>query len=186
MAAGTAANVTTGKHRIDGGIFLAPAGTALPTDAATALATAFKNLGFISEDGVTIQIQRTNEDIKEWNGDVVDTLGTEHSALVKTKFIESLNTDTLKLVYGNDNVTEASGALTVHVNSKDLNEYVMVIDTVVKGDRKQRRVLPRAKLTELGDIVLKAGEAIAYDATIAAFPGADGDKIKIYTEAAAS
>lgn len=185
MAAGTAANVTTGKHRVDGGIYLAPAGTTLPTDATTALASAFVNLGYISEDGVTIQETRTSEDIKEWNGDVIDVLTTEHNVKIKAKFIESINVNVLKMIYGDDNVT-GSSALTVKVNSDELDEYVFVIDTVLKDDRKQRRVFPRGKLTELGDIVLKAGEATAFDATITAFAGSDGDKEKIYISAASS
>lgn len=186
MAAGNAANVTTGKHRVDGGIYFAPAGTTLPTDATTALASAFQNLGYISEDGVTIQETRSSENIKEWNGDVVDTLTTEHNVAIKAKFLESVKPEVLKVIYGDDNVVETNGAITVKVNSEELDEYVFVIDTAVKGDRKQRRVFPRGKLTELGDIVLKAGEATAYDATITAFVGSDGDKEKVYISAAAT
>ena len=44
-------NVTTAKPKIDGAIYSAPKGTALPTDAKTALNVAVKPLGYISEDG---------------------------------------------------------------------------------------------------------------------------------------
>lgn len=184
MAAGSAANVTTGKHLVDGGIYFAPAGTTLPTDATTALGSTFTNLGYISEDGVTIQYTRTSEDMKEWNGDVIDTLTTEHGVAFKAKFLESVKPEVLKVIYGDDNVTVATGgAITVNVNANDLDEYVFVIDTVVKGDRKQRRVFPRGKLTELGDVVMSANEATAFDATITALVGSDGDKEKLYISA---
>ena len=186
MAAGTAANVTTGKHRVDGGIYVAPAGTAVPTDATTALANTYKNLGYISEDGVTTQEQRTSEPIKEWNGDEVDTLTKDHSAKLKAKFLETVNVDVLKVVRGKDNVTENAGAITSKINSKDLDEWVFVVDTIVKGNRMQRRVIPRGKLTEIGDFVQNAGTATAYDCTFTCYPDSNGDKIIEYIAAPAS
>ena len=187
MAAGTAANVTTGKHRVDGGIYVAPIGTTLPTDASTALANTFKNLGYVSEDGITIQEQRTTEAVKEWNGDQIDDLTKEHASKIKAKFLEAVNMDVLKLVHGNANVSTATGgAIVVKTNSKDLDEWVMVIDTIVKGNRMQRRVIPRAKMTELGDLVLNAGVPTAYDCTISCYPDANGDKIIEYIAAAST
>lgn len=186
MAAGTAANVTTGKHRIDGGVYIAPVDTALPTDATTALNEAFKNLGYVSEDGITIQEQRTTEPVKEWNGDTVDDLTKEHASKLKAKFLEAVNVDVLKLVRGKDNVTETAGAITSRTNSKDLDEWAFVIDTIVKGNRMQRRVIPRGKLTELGDLVLNGGTPTAYDCTISCYPDESGDKIIEYIAAAAT
>ena len=66
-------NVTTGKRRTAGGIYRAAAGTTLPTDATTSLAAAFKEIGYISEDGVTNSISKTTNEIKEWGGDTVDS-----------------------------------------------------------------------------------------------------------------
>ena len=128
MSVGTAANVTTGKRRIDGGIYIAPLNTALPTDASTALANTFVNVGYISEDGVSNKLTRTKQEIKEWNGDVVDSSITEFKDEWKIKFIEALNTDVLKLVFGSSNVTTTSNKIKVTINSKELDEHVIVID----------------------------------------------------------
>ena len=100
MSAGTATNVTTGKRRVDGGIYFAPAGTTPPTNATTSLAAAFKNLGYISEDGVTNSLSKETADIKEWGGDTVDTVLNGQTDTFSFKFIESLNVDTLKCIYG--------------------------------------------------------------------------------------
>ena len=55
--------VTAGKPNVVGAVFRAPLGTALPSDAKTALIEAYKDLGYVSEDGVT----NTNRyDFKKW------------------------------------------------------------------------------------------------------------------------
>ena len=130
-----AANVTTGKRRVDGGIYFAPAGTTLPTDATTALATAFKNLGYVSEDGVTNSLSKETSEIKEWGGDTVDVVLTAQNDTFQFTLIESLNVDTLKAIYGNSNVTESSGAITITVNASEAPSGVYVIDMIQKGNK---------------------------------------------------
>jgi len=65
--------VTAGKPKVGGALFRAPAGTALPTDAVTALAEAYKCLGYVSEDGVTNSTSIDSDEIKAWGGDTVLT-----------------------------------------------------------------------------------------------------------------
>lgn len=169
-----AAYVTTGKRRTAGGIYRAPAGTALPTDATTALPEAFKNLGYVSEDGVTNSISSDSTEIKEWGGDTVDTVKTSQSDTFKFKLIEAMNVDTLKTVFGDSNVSEANGAISVDVKAADGDAAVYVVDIAFKGGRLKRIVIPSGKITELGDIVYKTDEAVGYDLTIQAALGADG------------
>lgn len=161
-------NVTTGVRRVDGGIYAAPLGTTLPTDASSQLDTAFKNVGYLSEDGMTNSISKSSTEIKEWGGDVVLAVQTGQTDKFKFKFIESLNVDTLKAVFGASNVTETNGALTVKVNATDTGEKSYVIDMVQSDGRLKRIVIPRGKITELGDIVYKLNEAVAYDVTLTA------------------
>lgn len=164
-------NVVTGVPGINGGIYRAPKGTTLPTDATTALGAAFQNMGYISEDGVVNSLNKTSQDIKEWGGKVVKTTQTGIKDTYKQKFIESLNPVVLKAIYGEDNVTvKADGAIDLKVNAKDTGEAVYVIDEVM-GDRMHRTVIPRGTVESIGDITHKSDTAIAYDTTIAC--GAD-------------
>ena len=181
-----AANVTTGKRRVDGGIYFAPAGTTLPTDATTALAAAFKNLGYVSEDGVTNSLSKETTEIKEWGGAVVDNVQTGYTDTFSLTFIESMNVDTLKAIFGNSNVSESSGAITVTVNASEAPSGVYVIDMIQKGSKLKRIVIPNGKVSELGDIVYKADEAVGYDVTIAASLDASGNTHYEYISAAVS
>ena len=164
-----AANVTTGKRRTAGGIYRAAAGTTLPTDATTSLAAAFKEIGYISEDGVTNSISKTTNEIKEWGGDTVDSEVSEQTDQFTFKSIESMNVDTLKAVFGDTNVTESTGAITILVKAGAFGEGVWVIDVAQKGGRLKRIVIPDGKITALGDIVYNGSEAVGYDITLSAF-----------------
>ena len=87
-----------------GAILVAPAGTAVPTDIVTAPNVALKDLGYISEDGLSIAQSSTWETIRDWGGDQVrkflsDFTGTLNFAMLET------NTNVLKFVYGSANVT---------------------------------------------------------------------------------
>lgn len=55
--------VSFGKPKATGAVFIAPAGTGLPTDATTPLTEAFKNLGYVSEDGLVESIETDTTDI---------------------------------------------------------------------------------------------------------------------------
>ena len=65
--------VTTAKPKVGGAVFVAPLKTALPEDAKSELDAAFKNLGYISEDGIKNENTATTEDIKAWGGAVVNS-----------------------------------------------------------------------------------------------------------------
>lgn len=170
-----AANVSVGKPKAGGAFFAAPAGTALPVDAATELPEAFKCLGYISEDGVSQQIETDTEDVKAWGGDLVANPQTSRSEKFTQTFIEQ-NEEVLKQVYGAANVTVGeSGQITVLHNGREKAEYVYVIETVLTGNRINRLVIPRGKVIEVGDVVRKDDEAIGYETTISALPDADGN-----------
>ena len=187
MAAGTKANVTTGKRGVNGGIYWAPAGTTLPTDATTSLASAFKTVGFVGEDGVTNSKSRETMEIKEWGGETVMSEVTSQSETYKWKSIEYLNTDTLKAVYGEANVAVSSGAVTILVKAGTYGKGVWCIDTAVNGGRLQRIVIPNGVITEIGDIVYVGNDATAFDITLACdYDETLGGTSKIYISATPS
>lgn len=179
-----AKNVTAGKPKATGAVFRAPAGTALPTDASTSLNIAFKSLGYVSEDGITSSNTKTSEEIKEWGGSVVMTVQTEASAAFEMTFIESLNAEVLKLVFGDANVTESGGALTVSADGTESQPQVFVIEMVVTGGRAMRIVIPNGKISEVGDVEYTAGGAVGYPVTIAALPDTNGKFYYEYVTAA--
>lgn len=176
MAENSVAHVTAGKPKIGGAIYRAPLGTSLPTNASSALDGAYKNLGFVSENGVTNSNSPESDEIKAWGGDTVLTLQTAKPDTFKYTLIEALNPEVLKYVYGDANVSGTlQGGLTITANSKDQEANVIVIDMVLNSGTLKRIVIPEGKVSEVSDIVYQDGGAVGYETTLTALPDSYGN-----------
>ena len=164
---GIATNVTAGKPRTNGAVFAAPAGSTVPTDAVSALDNAFKDLGFLSEDGLTRGRSLSSTTIKEWGGLPVLITDDEDITTFKFKLIEYLNPEVQKMINGDANVT-GTLATGLSIQPGDMQEHSFVFWQKMRGGVSHRIVVPRGKVTELGDVVYKSNEAVAYDVTITA------------------
>ena len=177
----TAEFVSTGKPKVTGGIYRAPKGTTLPTDASTALAAAFESFGYIASGGVTQATSLETNNYKAWGGDLVMVYQTDKTTTFAFGLIEILNPITYKTVNGDANVTGTlESGIAVRGNAKDLDEYVYVIELLLRGGAVQRIVIPNGKVTEIGDIVYSDDDAVNFPVTITAQAGSDGDSYKEY------
>ena len=89
-------NVSAGKG-VDGGyIFVAPTGTALPTDIKAKLDPAFKVLGFISEDGYVETVDEDTSDIVDMNGDLMDS--TNSNRVESAQLLSGLQSGEIDMV----------------------------------------------------------------------------------------
>ncbi len=185
----TTTNVSMGKPKIGGSIFVAPLGTTVPSNATTNLNNAFENVGYISEEGLVNANSPETEEIKAWGGDVVKNPQTGKSDTFTFTMIEALNTTALGVAYGADNVsgTLAEG-ITVKANSKYIGERAFVVDMVLNEDTLKRIVIPRGQLTEVGEVSYVDNELIGYKVTISAHPdgGIDFDTHREYIQTAPS
>ena len=185
--ANTAANVTVGKPKVGGAIYVAPLGTTLPTDSSTALNAAFKCLGYVSEDGVTNSNSPESDNVKAWGGDTVLVLQTDRPDSFSLTLLEGLNEDVLKTIYGSSNVTvDGNGNITVKATADEMIGHAWVFEMVLKGNRAKRTVIPNGTISELGDIVYKDDEAVGYNVTIQDVPDNTGVYHYEYIAAGAS
>ena len=168
----TVTNVTTGKPKVGGAIYVAPIGTTMPDDPVDNLDAAFKCLGYVSEDGVK-------------GGDTVLNTNQGRDDTFTFTLIEALNADVMKLVYGSSNVTgtwtgTTGDALAVSVNGEDTDDVIIVIDMIMRGNVLKRTVMPCAHVTDVGEVTYADDSAVGYETTVTCQPGADGDYHKDY------
>lgn len=160
-------NVSYGKFLSGGYFFLAPAGTTLPTDNTTPLDAAYLNMGFLGDDGVNFSDSSSTENAYDANGDSIATSQGEIEKTFTVTFRE-IKKDSLAVLYGSANVTDAEGKLTVHDKGPNSATYVGVFEIRLKDGRKWRRVVPQCQPGELGDQTIVYNELVGRELTMAA------------------
>lgn len=177
------ANVTNAKSgavvsegQLMGPIYWAPIGTTLPTSVSAALDSAFKSLGYVSEDGVTNDNSPESDTVKAWGGTTVLNMQTDRPDTFGFTMLEHLNSDLLKVIYGSDNVTVGEdGEISVSVNAADMIHGSWVIDSILLDGKKDRVVIPDGVISEIGTITRSDSEPIGYELTVTAIPDASGN-----------
>lgn len=181
--ANNATNVSTGKPKITGGVWIAPKGTTLPTDPTTALSNDFTCLGYVSDEGVENSNEMDMSTIKAWGGAIVYRSLTELTDEFKFALIESKNVDVLKAVYGSANVTTtAGGDIKVEIVAEDPAELVWVFDMALRGNTAKRVIIPDGAVTGREAITYNDGDPISYGITVTAYPDESGKSHHEYIE----
>jgi hypothetical protein len=161
-----------------------PTGVTAPADADAVLDTDLKDLGYVSEDGVTETRDRSTESIKAWqNSDEVRKTITEASLTYQLVLIET-NVQTVELFYANT-VDTSDGSIVV-IPAGTGGRHTFVLD-VIDGTSRIRTWIPQGEVTEIGDQVYSNGEPIGYEITLTAYPDATigGSAVKWYSDLAA-
>lgn len=180
-------NVTFSKPFADadrsGYIWVAPAGTNLPTDAKTNLNEAFVGLGYISEDGLTEPAALELADgIVAAGGDTVAQGDPTFNKTWTGTCIEALNLDMLKTAYGTANVTGSGDTFSYEEKAITPEHHVIVIDELLSGNRRRRSVMADATFVITGDITHVHTDLMGFEFTITAYPSTalNGAAQKVY------
>lgn len=168
---------------LSGAVSKAIIGTALPADASTALVVAYKDVGYISEDGVTESRERSTSDIKAWQGGaIVRTLVTDGKITWKFTMIET-NIRSVETYYG---AAVAATSILI-VPTATGGRFVWALD-VIDGAALSRVVIPQGEITEVGDLqYTSSGDPLGYEVTLTGYPDATlGATAKKYFSALAA
>lgn len=160
--------VSLGKFKVGGYAYWAPAGTTLPTDSATALPSAYKLLGYLSEDGLTNTTDTDTTEIKDANGTTVMKIITSYAESYQFALLEVLRAESAKLRYNSDAVTGTDKSMTIKHQMPSDEGFVLVFEIAMSGDVKDRLVIGNATRAEFGDRQVHAGDPQVYDVTVSA------------------
>ena len=168
-------NITIGLPKTGGSIYVAPIGTALPTDASTSLSGSYVNLGYISEDGVTLTTSEETDTIKAWGKDTVMVSQTDYTETVTYNLLETIRPAALQTVRGASNVAiEADGAIKSGTTGDPLPHIVCVVETIQnngsENPRFHRIVYGDCQISDRsGDQTYNNSDPVTYPVTITAF-----------------
>lgn len=160
---------------ITGEVYYAPTGTALPTNATTALVAAYKGLGYISEDGVTEKWDDSVDTVVAWqNATTVRSATTKSTGSLGFTMIES-NGLVLQTFHRGSTMAEApAGTFTLQVKPITADPKVWVFH-VIDGTKLIRIAVGNGEITERGEVVYKNGVPIGYPVTVMCYPDTSGN-----------
>lgn len=175
-------NSGAAKGKTGGYAFMAVAGTSIPTSLDAELDKAFFNIGYVSDDGIASTPSFDATEHKDMNGDVIDTTQDGYGHKVTMTVIE-VKKDTMRLKYGDGNATDENGVLTVHNKGGVGMRGPLVLELMLKGARRMRRVYPDAEVTELGEEKVVSSDLFAQEVTFTVYPDeSTGDYFTDYIE----
>lgn len=162
-----------------GGLLSAPEGSPLPTDAKTELDEAFVGLGLVGDGGLSENVERSTEDIRDWDKTIVRTVQSEHGLKFTFSLIER-TAATLREVNGPGNVTEETDAegnvtRTIVYNADELPVKVYVAEMRDRGGIRIRKVYPNAQITSISEVSYVKDAPITYECECTAYPDSSGN-----------
>lgn len=143
-----------------GSVYVAETTDTAPTDATTALAAAWKDFGYLTEDGVTISDSKSTEDIMAWQSFYpVRSLVVGRTLTVSFTMMQ-WNESSLPFALGGGTLTVAANTTYVPPTTGDVDERALVINW--NDDTKDYRLyIPRGVVSEEVEIqVAKNGAAV--------------------------
>lgn len=163
--------VNLGAGNASGMFFHAPKGTPLPAFPTEELDAAWKEIGVVSEDGITWHHGRSAEPLKDWSNTIRRQIQSTDDRTVAVPVI-STSAEVLKTIFGDENIVEVA-ATTDHGNlvSVEVKEGTMsgeeaFLFLMKDGDDAFMLGTTSGFVTALDDITFVGNAPINWNATV--------------------
>lgn len=147
----------------------------------------FSDGGYVGEEGVTLALDRSTADIKDWNGDIVRKILEEFSGTLTYQHLE-LSEFSLSESFGEDNVEVLKAAAAdsgtqrkVKINASDLPRRARWY-RMKDGNARVVILAPNSQVTELGNVQFVKNDAIKLENTVSCYPDNEGNSIYIFLD----
>lgn len=159
---------------------------AIPTSIDSPIAAAYKDSGYISEDGLTLTPERSTEAIRDWSGTVVRELLTEFMSKLAWAHLET-NEESLKNYFGDDNVTvELATASDGKQIQARLGMFEMPrkqwIYKIKDGKARILIVVPDGQINETGEVAFVKSGAITWPVVMTTYPDQFGVNVYVFLD----
>jgi hypothetical protein len=156
---------------LNGNVYVAPIGTTAPTDLTTAWGAAWKDLGYLNDDGVEMEYSTDVEDIMAWQSlSPVRRVLTSVDMTLAFTAIE-LRAATVTLYFPDSTITEVSAGTVYRLDipaAPGPAEYAFGFEWV-DGTITNRVVIPRGEVTDRESVNHQRGEAVGLGMTVSAY-----------------
>lgn len=164
-----------------GAVAVAPEGTSLPTDASTALPSAWDDSGYVSEDGLSVTITRTTTPIRDWSKSAVRNLLTEFTGQISLSFLQ-IDQFAAERMFGSSNVavtaaTTTKGELIKISIGAELPPIEAWCFSMKDGDARIRVCVPRGQMTDVNQVDFKPDAGNIIGGTLQCYADSTGKSI---------
>ncbi|MBP3881823.1 MAG: hypothetical protein J6E40_06585 [Lachnospiraceae bacterium] len=173
-------DVKLGLGNVTGMFYHAPAGTELPTDPTAELGSAWTHIGDVSDAGITLSINKSTTNLRNWANAVKRVIMTEHSETIQCAVMDTTE-ESLKTVFGASNVTVANRVITVNLSDGNLPPEEAFLWVMKDGDDMIMIGCSRGQVSAVDNVTFAPGDVISWKPTITAM----GDGFHLIANAAA-
>ena len=163
--------VNLGAGAATGMFFHAPKGTALPAYPTAELAAAWKEVGYVAEDGISWHHGRSSEALKDWSNTIRRQLQSTDDKTVTVPII-STTAEVLKTIFGESNVVSGAATadhgnlISVEVKEGTLSGEEAFLFLMKDGEDAFMLGTTSGFITTLDDIAFAPGSPITWNATV--------------------
>lgn len=172
---------TPDQSNTTGAVAVAPTGTAAPTDARSVLPNAWNSSGYVSEDGLAVNVTRTTTPIRDWSKAAVRNLLTEFGGAITLAFL-GVDEFAAKRIVGASNVTvtpanqQHGEQMKVEIGA-ELPPIESWCFSMKDGNARIRVYVPRGQFTELAQVDFKPDSGHTLGGTISTYADESGKSI---------
>ena len=156
--------VNIGKGRATGMFLTAVSGTALPTTLTEQAISSWGTVvGFVSDDGMTLNLSKDKQNIKDWSNTIRRVVMTDHEESASGSCISTDATALAKL-FGSAAVASstATKTTTVNLSASDLPAAAAYMFVMVDGDDILAFGCSEGQISITDNVSFKAGDAIEW------------------------
>lgn len=158
-----------------------------PTDARTALGTGWSSAaGYISESGITLNINRSTTALKDWGLNTVRVASTDFTTNITGEFLQ-MDGDTATTLFGASNVTVTAATSTKPANVKisigpDMPPAGKFCFNMKDGDRRGRIYVPNGQITQVGSPTFVPGAGNVWPFTLECYDDGTGHSVYVHMD----
>jgi len=168
----------------DGEIYLAVVGTALPVDVVTALPVAWKGMGFMAEDGVSITGDVDTNDVMAWQTpDPIDIRVNARNISIQGDFLQ-YNQETFDIAFGGGGVWTGTTLVTYASASGSNAKYWACTVETIENAKKMRFTFPKIAVAESGEVPLRRNKNAETSVSFRALNTGSGNTMNVVTDVA--
>ncbi len=160
-------------------------GATAPTDARTQLGNGWSDAaGYISENGITLNLNRSTSPLKDWGLNTVRVMATDFTTNITGEFLQ-MDEATANTLFGEDNVSVTAATTTKPATLKlsigpDMPEEHAFVFNMKDGERRARIYVPNGQITQVGSQTFVPGAGNVWPFTLECYDDGTGHSVYMF------